>query len=72
MLRWAERGVFALLHGIEHYWPGCLMHAAATDERIRDWLTGTPFPRTEALPSALQSRWIDVTRLPSRPSRSTT
>ena len=67
MLRGATQGVFALqLHGMEHYWPACLMHAAAADEAIRDWLTRDGFPCTEALPPPLQSRWIDVTTLPSR------
>jgi hypothetical protein len=60
--------VFALqLHGMEHYWPACLMHAALDDEKLRDWLTGSGFPCTEALPAPLQSRWIDVSTLPSRP-----
>ena len=68
MLRGVERGVFALqLHGMEHYWPACLMHAAAADEKLRDWLMRSGFPCTEALPSPLQSRWIDVSTLPSRP-----
>ena len=68
MLRGRERGVFALqLHGMEHYWPGCLMHAAAADEKIRHWVTQDGFARTESLPSALQSRWIDTTVLPSTP-----
>src|SRR5438067_7248090 len=68
MLRGAARGVFALqLHGMEHYWPACLMHAALTDEKLRDWLTRSGFPCTEALPSPLQSRWIDVSTLPSKP-----
>jgi hypothetical protein len=68
MLRGAERGVFALqLHGAEHYWPDCLMRAAATDAKIRDWLTGAGFPCTESLPAPLQSRWIDATILPSAP-----
>ena len=68
MLRGVARGVFALqLHGMEHYWPACLMHAAAADEKIRDWATQNGFPVTEALPAPLQSRWIDVTTLPSRP-----
>ena len=37
MLRGVARGVFALqLHGMEHYWPACLMHAAhAVDEKLR-------------------------------------
>jgi len=68
MLRGVARGVFALqLHGMEHYWPACLMHAALTDEKLRDWLTRSGFPCTEALPSPLQSRWIDVSTLPSKP-----
>jgi hypothetical protein len=68
MLRGRERGVFALqLHGMEHYWPDCLMRAAADDGKIRDWLTRDGFARTESLPSPLQSRWIDTTALPSTP-----
>ena len=68
MLRGRERGVFTLqLHGMEHYWPACLMHAAIVDEKIRQWVTQDGFPRTESLPSALQSRWIDTTVLPSTP-----
>ena len=68
MLRGVARGVFALqLHGMEHYWPACLMQAAATDEKLRDWLTRSGFPCTEALPSPLQSRWIDASTLPSKP-----
>ena len=68
MLRGVARGVFALqLHGMEHYWPACLMRAAATDEKLRDWLTRSGFPCTEALPSPLQSRWIDASTLPSKP-----
>ena len=66
MMRGAARGVFALqLHGMEHYWPACLMEAALADEKIRDWVTRSGFQATEALPSPLQSRWIDVTSLPS-------
>jgi hypothetical protein len=68
MLRGVARGVFALqLHGMEHYWPACLMHAALDDEKLRDWLTRSGFPCTEALPAPLQSRWIDVSTLPSNP-----
>ena len=64
----ARRGVFDLqLHGLEHFWPACLMRAAVTDESIRTWLAGPPLPRTETLPSALQSRWVDGVELPSRP-----
>jgi hypothetical protein len=68
MARGAARGVFALqLHAMEHYWPACLMHRAAADERIRRWLTDAEFPATEELPASLQSRWIDATELPSKP-----
>jgi hypothetical protein len=68
MLRGVARGVFALqLHGMEHYWPACLMHAALADEKIRDWLTRSGFPCTETLPSSLQSRWINASTLPSKP-----
>src|SRR3989442_6976286 len=36
MVRGVARGVFALqLHGLEHYWPACLMHAASADEKDR-------------------------------------
>ncbi len=68
MVRGVARGVFALqLHGMEHYWPACLMRAALSDQELRDWLTQSGFPRTEALPSPLQSRWIDASTLPSKP-----
>ena len=68
MQRGVNRGVFALqLHGMEHYWPPSLMRAAETDDAVRDWLTGIEFPNTEALPSALQSRWIDANHRPSKP-----
>lgn len=60
-------GVFApQLHGMEHYWPAALMRAAQHDARVRDWL-GEQELRTEALPDALQSRWVDGAELPSRP-----
>jgi hypothetical protein len=68
MLGGVSRGVFALhLHGHEHYWPDCLLRAAQTDARVRDWLTGPEFPATEQLPSTLQSRWIDGAELPTKP-----
>lgn len=61
-----ERGVFALqLHGLEHYWPAALM--ASADALVQDWLRGDFPPSTEKLPSPLQSRWVDASRLPSRP-----
>ena len=64
----ASKGVFSLqLHGMEHYWPPALLEAANKDESVRAWLTGDEFPPCEALPSALQSRWVDGSRLPSRP-----
>jgi hypothetical protein len=59
-------GVFTLqLHGQEHYWPQALMEGAETSTKVRTWLTGAPFPVTEALPSHLQSRWVNCARLPS-------
>ena len=68
MSRGAARGVFSLqLHGMEHFWPECLMRGAAANGPVRDWLTGPGFPSTEALPPQLQSRWIDATELPSKP-----
>lgn len=68
MLDGAKRGVLALqLHGREHFWPDCLMRAAAERPQVRDWLVSTSLPRTEELPSELQSRWMDASALPSRP-----
>jgi hypothetical protein len=68
IMRGAARKVFALqLHGMEHFWPPCLMRSAAIHEQLRQWLTGDPFPRTEDLPAPLQSRWIDAGSLPSTP-----
>ena len=62
-----DAGVFvSQLHGQAHYWPPALIIAATQDEAVRAWL-GTPgLPQTEALPSHLQSRWIDASSLPSR------
>jgi len=66
--RGAKGGVFALqLHGEEHYWPPALLAAARADSKVAAWLRGTDIPRTELLPAALQSRWIDATELPSKP-----
>jgi len=68
MTRGASRGVFSLqLHAMEHFWPDCLIRAAAAATEVRAWLTGSGFPSTETLPSPLQSRWIDATTLPSSP-----
>lgn len=60
-------GVFVpQLHGMEHYWPPAVLAAAHTDATVAAWLTGAALPSTEALPSALQSRWIDARVLPSQ------
>ena len=59
--------VFALqLHGMEHFWPDVVLRLAAGDASLRDWLTTVPFAETERLPSALQSRWVDASTLPSK------
>ena len=61
-------GVFVpQLHGMEHYWPAAVMAAAQTDKRVVAWLTGDVLPRTEDLPSPLQSRWTAAAVLPSLP-----
>jgi hypothetical protein len=59
-----RQGAFSVqLHGMEHYWPPAVMAAAKTDVKLASWLKNE-FPRTEALPAALQSRWIDASVLP--------
>jgi hypothetical protein len=68
MLEGARKGVFfAQLHGAEHYWPPALLAAARRDDSVKDWLLSNQVPRTEALPSYVQSRWTDVSALPSKP-----
>ncbi|MBI3344774.1 MAG: glycosyl hydrolase [Gammaproteobacteria bacterium] len=63
-------GVFAVqLHGLEHYSPAVLMNAAHTDPAVAQWLATGTLPETETLPSHLQSRWTDASRLPSVPLR---
>lgn len=63
-----QAGVFApQLHGMAHYWPATLLNSAVSDPAVLQWLSGSPGLETEALPGALQSRWIDVSVLPSRP-----
>lgn len=63
-----EAGVFApQLHGQCHYWPAALLAAAGTHPAVGDWLTSPEPASTEALPSPLQSRWVDASSLPSRP-----
>ena len=67
MERGVREGVFALqLHGQCHYWPSSLL-AAASQAPVAAWLYGPPHPRSEELPSWLQARWTDASRLPSRP-----
>ncbi len=59
-------GVFVpQLHGMEHYWPPAVLAVARTDARVAAWLASDGLPRTEDLPSALQSRWTDARVLPS-------
>jgi hypothetical protein len=61
-----EAGVFVpQLHGQCHYWPAALMAAAQSDASVREWLTISEPALTEHLPSALQSRWVDASSLPS-------
>ena len=60
-----SRGVFALqLHCMEHCWPDALV--ASDDARVKEWLLQPAPAATENLPSHLQSRWVDATRLPSQ------
>ncbi len=64
----SEAGVFVpQLHGQCHYWPDTLMAVAARDPAVRDWLVSAGPARTEALPSPVQSRWVDAASLPSKP-----
>ncbi len=59
-------GVFALQrHGLEHCWPGALLERAREEVGLRTWLAD-PAARSETLPAALQSRWVDAAVLPSR------
>lgn len=63
-----DRGVFTpQLHGMAHYWPDALLQVARTDSIVRQWLISGSSMETEALPSHLQSRWVDASTLPSRP-----
>lgn len=62
-----QAGVFVpQLHGQCHYWPPALLAAAQQDSAVRTWLTASEPAATEALPSPLQSRWVDASSLPSR------
>ena len=61
-----SRQVFsAQLHGHEHFWPASLLGSA--DAEVSAWLRQPPPANTERLPSHLQSRWVDASRLPSVP-----
>ena len=65
--RGIEAGVFSVqLHGMEHFWPAALQEASKQDAAVRDWLARSPEYQTEALPSPLQSRWVDASVLPAR------
>lgn len=62
--RGQAREVFALqLHGLTHFWPPALARAAQAE--VGAWLQAPEC--TETLPSALQSRWVDASVLPSQP-----
>jgi hypothetical protein len=64
----AAQGVFSLqLHAMEHYRPASLLEAASRDPAVERWIRQSPASRTEALPAALQMRWVDGARLPSQP-----
>lgn len=63
----ARQGIFSLqLHGMEHFWPSAVLEAAKRDQHVREWLVCNQLPKTEELPPALQSRWIDGVELPSQ------
>lgn len=63
-----EAGVFVpQLHGQCHYWPDTVMAVAAREPAVRDWLASSEPAHTEALPSPVQSRWVDAASLPSKP-----
>ena len=62
-----QQGVLSLqLHGLEHLSPTSFMKLAEDPQgEVRQWLEGGDGSDTETLPSHLQSRWIDSTKLPS-------
>jgi len=60
-------GIFSVqLHGKEHYWSPTLMSVANENGTVSAWIN-REFPRTEDLPSPLQSRWVDTSTHPSKP-----
>lgn len=65
------RGVFALqLHCMEHCWPEALM--GSSDPNIAQWLRQSAPASSEDLPAFLQSRWVNISHLPSTPHPSET
>ena len=61
-----EKGVFtAQLHGMAHYLPRTLLSAAEDDSQVAAWLAQDKVADPWELPSALQSRWIDGSKLPA-------
>ena len=61
-------GVFSLqLHGYEHFWPPALIARAQVDETVGRWLVDPSEAEIYALPSYLQSRWVDTSTLPTGP-----
>lgn len=66
MFKGVSLGVFNLqLHGMAHYWPDNLMLELQCNKKLQQWLTSEEFPRTEGLPSVLQSRWVNTAQLPT-------
>jgi len=72
MRKGEAEGVFSLqLHGHEHFWPPALMARAQVDETVGRWLVDPGEAEIYALPSYLQSRWVDTSTLPTSPLPST-
>ncbi len=68
ILHGVEQGFFDLqLHGMAHYWPDNLIRELQLNIKLRQWLSSDKLSRTETLPSALQSRWINTEKLPTTP-----
>lgn len=66
MINGKKQRVFDIqLHAMAHYWPGNLMHELRTSKEVRQWMEQEEFPRTELLPSVLQSRWVNTEILPT-------
>ncbi len=62
----SEQVFFLQLHGMEHYWPPALLAASRSNRAVKQWLYAGQDHCTESLPSALQSRWVHASSLPSR------